>query len=101
MDMLEYRTTIMVIKTACEPEGFEDFMKNGVGRAKGIIIKALTEKPVGLSYLELNNLVAEFFLNEKGRTPAWKMDSFIVAIAGLELEDKKIKHELGIYTLIK
>lgn len=101
MNELEYRTTLMVIKTACEHKEFRNFIKNGVNPAKSVIIKALTEKPLGLSYLELDNLVTEFFLDEKKETAAWKTDAFLVAIAGLELEDRKIKHELGIYTLIK
>jgi len=100
MDEMEYRTTVMVLKTACGREEFESFIKNGVNKAKGVIIQALAEKPAGLSYFQLENLVKEFFLNEKGETAVWKMDSFIVALAGLELEDKRIKHKLGIYTLL-
>ena len=100
MDEMEYRTTIMVIKTACGRKGFKNFMKNGVNKAKGVIVKALTEKPLGLSYLELNNRVAAFFSNERWEAAVWKMDSFVVALAGLEWEDKKIKVERGIYTLL-
>ena len=101
MDEMEYRTTVMVLKTACGREEFESFIKNGVNKAKGVIIQALAEKPAGLSYFQLENLVKEFFLNEKGETATWKTDAFLVAIAGLELEDKKIKNELGVYTLTK
>ena len=101
MNGLEYQATVMGIKIIYGPEGFENFIQNGVNQAKNIIIKALTEKPAGLSFLELNNLVKESFSNERWETAIWKTDAFLVAIAGLELEDKKIKNELGIYTLTK
>lgn len=100
MNDLEYRTTVEALKTAYTPEEFENFLVNGVNQAKNLIVKALTESTAGLSYLKLYDLAAKFFSSERWEGAAWKTDAFVVAIAGLELEDRKIKKELGIYTLL-
>jgi hypothetical protein len=100
MNDLEYKTTVEVLKTTYGAGDFKNLMENGVNQAKEIIIKALTEKPSGLSYPELNSHVKEFLSSERWEGAAWKTDAFVVAIAGLELEDRKIRHELGIYTLL-
>ena len=101
MDKMEYRIRMGVLRTAIGPkELFEDFVKNGINEAKGAILKALKENPEGLDYLQLENLVMEFFSDKEGKNDAWKQDAFMVALAGLELEDDEIKDESGIYTLL-
>jgi len=102
MDEIEYRTRLAVIRTAIGPEEyFEDFMERGVKRAKEIITSLLKENSSGLSYGELELLVGKELesVNIRSWTDAWKLDAFMLALAGLELEEKKINERKGIYFL--
>ncbi len=104
MDEMEYKTRLMVIRTAIGPEEFfKDFMEKGVNKAKEIITNLLKKNTFGLSYDDLELLVKKGLesINIRDWADVWKSDAFMLALAGLELEEKKIKGTKGIYFLSK
>ncbi len=104
MDEKEYRTRLMVIRTAIgSEEFFRDFIEKGVNKAKEIIVNVLKKNALGLSYGDLELFIKKELeaINIRGWTDAWKSDAFMLALAGLELEEKKIKETKGIYFLVK
>jgi hypothetical protein len=98
---LEYRTRVVVMRTAIGSEEFyKDFIEQGVNRAKEIIIKSLEQKKLSYVFLELITLKELENVEIRNWADSWKIDAFKFAIGGLELEDKKVKEENGIFSLI-
>lgn len=100
MDEMEYRTRVAVIRTAiCSKEFLKEFMERGVDKAKEIIINLLEKNTSGLSYISLELFVIDALENVdiRGWNDSWILDAFTLALAGLELEEKKIKEIKGIY----
>jgi len=104
MDEIEYRTRLVVIRTAIgSEESFKDFVKKGINRAKKIIADLLEKSTTGLSYGELEFFVKKELegVNIRNWTDAWKSDAFMLALAELEIKENKIREINGIFSLIK
>lgn len=103
MDEREYKERLAIIVTATPPKQFEFFIKKGVAEAKKIIISSLKKNTRGLEYGDLKSLVEKGLKDTSINSwnNAWKIDAFMLALAGLEIEDKKIKRIKGIFSLKK
>jgi len=102
MDEMEYRTRLAVIRTAIGSEELlKEFIEKGVNKAKEIITNLLKKNTFGLSYVDLELLIQKELedINIRNWNDSWKIDAFMLALAGLELEEKKIKGIKGIYFL--
>jgi len=103
MDEREYRVRLVIIRTATPQKQFKVFMEKGIAKAKKIIVSSLKKNIRGLEYGVLEKLVKQGLegVSINNWNNAWKIDAFMLALAGLELEDKKIKRTKGIFSLNK
>ncbi len=103
MDEAEYRKRWIIIITSVPREQFEVFRKKGIDKAKEIIISSLEKRVRGLFYSKLESRVEKGLagVSINGWNNAWKKDAFMLALAGLEIEDKKIKSKKGVFSICR